>query len=82
MGLTELLSTYGQNYLSALLATWGMTVFSFVFVMILAVLVTVMRVSPFKPLRVVGDLYTQVFRNVPTRCPTSRLSLTTAPASS
>ena len=65
MGLTELLSTYGQNYLSALLATWGMTVFSFVFVMILAVLVTVMRVSPFKPLRVVGDLYTQVFRNVP-----------------
>ena len=28
-------------------------------------LVTVMRVSPFKPLRAVGDLYVQVFRNIP-----------------
>ena len=65
MGLSELLSTYGRNYLDALLSTWGMTAFSFVFVMILAVLVTVMRVAPFKPLRVVGDLYAQVFRNVP-----------------
>ena len=38
---------------------------SFVFVMALAVLVTVMRVSPFKPLRAVGDFYVQVFRNIP-----------------
>lgn len=65
MGLSELLSTYGQNYVQALLSTWAMTAVSFVFVMVLAVLVTVMRVSPFKPLRVVGDLYVQVFRNIP-----------------
>lgn len=65
MGLAELLGTYGQNYLDGLLMTWGMTAVSFVFVMVLAVLVTVMRVSPFKPLRVIGDLYVQVFRNIP-----------------
>ena len=57
MGLAELLGTYGQNYL--------MTAVSFVFVMAIAVLVTVMRVSPFAPLRFVGDLYVQVFRNIP-----------------
>lgn len=65
MGLSELLSTYGQNYLDGLLTTWSMTAVSFVFVMVIAVAVTVMRVSPFAPLRVLGDLYVQVFRNVP-----------------
>ena len=65
MGLTELLGTYGQNYLNGLLATWSMTAVSFVFVMVLAVAVTVMRVCPFGPLRVVGDLYVQIFRNIP-----------------
>ena len=65
MGLPELLSTYGNKYLQGLLATWSMTAVSFVFVMALAVLVTVARVSPYRPLRVVGDLYVQVFRNIP-----------------
>lgn len=65
MGISELLSTYGQDYLSGLLVTWGMTAASFAMVMVLAVLITVMRVSPFRPLRMVGDLYVQVFRNIP-----------------
>ena len=65
MGLAELWSTYGQNYIDALFATWGMTLESFVIVMALAVAVTVMRVSPLKPLRVFGDFYVQVFRNIP-----------------
>ena len=39
MGLSELLSTYGEKYLQGLLATWSMTAVSFVFVMALAVLV-------------------------------------------
>ena len=65
MGLSELLSTYGDKYLQGLLATWSMTAVSFVFVMALAVLVTVARVSPYRPLRLVGDLYVQVFRNIP-----------------
>ena len=65
MGLSELLAKYGQTYLDGLFTTWGLTIVSFVFVMALAVLVTVMRVSPFKPLRAVGDFYVQVFRNIP-----------------
>lgn len=65
MGLTELLGTYGQNYLDGLLATWGMTAVSFVFVMVLAVAITVARVSPIAPLRAVGEFYVQVFRNIP-----------------
>lgn len=65
MGISELLSTYGQDYLNGLLVTWDMTAASFAMVMALAVLITVMRVSPFRPLRMVGDLYVQVFRNIP-----------------
>ena len=65
MGLSELLSTYGQNYLDALLSTWGMTALCFAFVMVLSVLITVLRVSPFKPLRLLGDVYVQIFRNIP-----------------
>lgn len=65
MGLSELLARYGQNYLEGLLSTWGMTAVSFVFVMALAVAVTVARVSPLAPLRALGDLYVQVFRNIP-----------------
>ncbi len=65
MGIAELLSTYGPNYLTALLATWRLTAVSFVLVMVMSILITVMRVCPFKPLRLLGDLYVQVFRNVP-----------------
>lgn len=65
MGLPELLSTYGEKYLQGLLSTWSLTAVSFVFVMALAVAVTVARVSPFGPLRAAGDLYVQIFRNVP-----------------
>lgn len=65
MGLGELLGTYGQNYLDGLVATWSMTAVSFVFVMALAVIVTVARVCPIAPLRGLGELYVQVFRNIP-----------------
>ncbi len=65
MGIAELLSAYGPNYLTALLTTWKLTAVSFVLVMAVSILVTVMRVCPFKPLRLLGDLYVQVFRNVP-----------------
>ena len=65
MGLSELLATYGDKYLQGLLTTWQLTAISFVFVMLLAIGITIMRVSPFKPLRLVGDLYVQIFRNIP-----------------
>lgn len=65
MSFSELLATYGQNYLTALLTTWGMTAVSFAVAFVLGIVVTVARVSPVRPLRVVGDLWVQVFRNVP-----------------
>ncbi len=65
MSFAELWSAYGSDYIAALLTTWELTAISFVFVMVLSVLITVMRVCPIKPLRVVGDLYVQIFRNIP-----------------
>ena len=52
--------------MQSLLSTWLMTIVCFLGGLALGVLITVMRVSPIKPLRVVGDFYVQVFRNIPT----------------
>ncbi len=65
MGLPELLANYGPLYLTALLTTWRLTIVSFALVMVFSVLVTVLRVCPFRPLRLFGDFYVQVFRNIP-----------------
>lgn len=63
--MSELLATYGQNYFMALLTTWRLTAISFTLAMVFAIIITVARVCPFKPLRVLGDFYVQVFRNIP-----------------
>lgn len=65
MPFSELIATYGGMYVTALLTTWYLTAVSFIGVMVLALVVTVLRVCPIKPLRMVGDLYVQVFRNIP-----------------
>lgn len=65
MGFDQLLATYGEKYLQAIFETMSMTVICFCLAMVIAILITVMRVSPIKPLRVVGDLYVQIFRNIP-----------------
>ncbi len=65
MSFAELWSAYGSDYITALLTTWQLTAISFVFVMLLSVIITIMRVCPIKPLRIVGDLYVQIFRNIP-----------------
>ena len=62
---TVLFAEYGDKYLKAVFETLTMTGMCFVIAMVLSVLVTVMRVSPIKPLRLVGDLYVQIFRNIP-----------------
>ncbi|MCD7744557.1 MAG: ABC transporter permease subunit [Lachnospiraceae bacterium] len=65
MSVAELLSQYGEKYLSALLVTWRLTVFAFVLAFALGTVITVMRVSPIRPLRFAADLYVQIFRNIP-----------------
>ena len=65
MTLQALLSEYGDKYIQALFTTWKLTAFSFALAFLIGIVVTVMRVSPLKPLRIVGDLYVQIFRNIP-----------------
>lgn len=65
MGISELFAEFGQNYGAALLQTWSMTAICFVSALAIALVITVARVSPVKPLRIVGDLYVQIFRNIP-----------------
>ena len=64
MSVSYLFDTYGGMYLQALLNTWGMTLISFVCCMLLALVITIMRVCPIAPLRKVGDVYVQIFRNI------------------
>ena len=66
MSIQELFSLYRGMYVKAYGATLWMTVVSYVGAMLLALLVTIARVSPISPLRKVGDLYVQIFRNVAT----------------
>ncbi|MBR2529204.1 MAG: ABC transporter permease subunit [Blautia sp.] len=65
MSVNELLSQYGEQYLQALLTTWKLTALAFSAAFVVGILVTVMRVSPIRPLRAAGELYVQIFRNIP-----------------
>lgn len=65
MDFGQILAEYGGNYAKAIFETLGMTAVCFAFAMVIAIFITVMRVSPIKPLRLVGDFYVQVFRNIP-----------------
>jgi len=65
MTVSALLSQYGDRYLQALFETWKLTAFSFVGAFLIGILITVMRVSPIKPLRIFADFYVQIFRNIP-----------------
>ncbi len=65
MGTAELWTKYGDMYLQALLTTWRLTFFAFLGAFAIGIVITVFRVCPIKPLRVFGDLYVQIFRNIP-----------------
>lgn len=65
MDVYTLLSQFGDKYFLALLTTWKLTVLSFAFAFLIGIVITIMRISPIKPLRFAGDLYVQIFRNIP-----------------
>lgn len=67
MSIHELLYQFGDKYIMALLTTWKLTLLSFTFAFIIGVIITVMRICPIGPLRIVGDFYVQIFRNIPGR---------------
>ena len=66
MGVAEVFTQFGDVYLRSLLSTWLMTIVCFIGGLALGILATVLRVSPIKPLRIAGDVYVQLFRNIPT----------------
>ena len=65
MGIKELLSQYGDQYISALFTTWKLTFFAFAIAFVIGVILTVMRISPVQPLRIFAEFYVQIFRNIP-----------------
>ncbi len=65
MSIGMLLSEFGDKYWQALLMTWRLTAFAFGIAFVLGIFVTVLRISPIRPLQVVGNLYVQIFRNIP-----------------
>ncbi len=65
MNVNELLSRYGDKYITALFTTWKLTALAFSIAFVIGIIITVMRVSPVRPLRIAGDLYVQIFRNIP-----------------
>ena len=65
MSIQALLSQYGDRYLAALFTTWRLTAISFLGAILIGVCITVMRVSPIRPLRLFGDFFVQIFRNIP-----------------
>lgn len=65
MSVQEILSQYGDKYIAALFTTWKLTALAFLFAFLIGTAVTVMRISPVRPLRIAGDIYVQIFRNIP-----------------
>lgn len=65
MSITELLHQFGDRYFQAILMTWKLTASSFAIAFAVGILITVLRLSPIKPLVFFGELYVQIFRNIP-----------------
>lgn len=65
MDIQTLLAQFGDKYLLALLTTWKLTALAFASAFVLGMIVTILRVCPIKPLRFAGELYVQIFRNIP-----------------
>jgi His/Glu/Gln/Arg/opine family amino acid ABC transporter permease subunit len=61
----RLLADHGLAFGQALLLTWKLTLLSFVPGFLLGVLVTVLRLLPLPPLRLVLTGYVEIFRNIP-----------------
>lgn len=65
MSVSALIAQFGDKYFLALLTTWKLTILASLAAFVIGVAITVMRVCPIKPLRMAGDFYVQIFRNIP-----------------
>ena len=64
MGVAEVFTEFGDIYLQSVISTWLMTAVCFAGGLTLGIIITVLRVSPIKPLRTVGLSFTQIIRLV------------------
>ena len=65
MTFGQLLEQFGEKYLQALLVTWELTAIAFAAAFAIGIIITIIRISPIIPLRVFGEIYVQIFRNIP-----------------
>ena len=56
---------YRDLFFEGLLVTLQLTVLSFLFAMLVGTVMAIFRISPIAPLRAVGLIYVDIFRNVP-----------------
>lgn len=56
---------YRDLFFEGLLVTLQLTVLSFLFAMLVGTIMAIFRISPIAPLRAVGLIYVDIFRNVP-----------------
>jgi glutamate transport system permease protein len=61
----QMLGDNSSFLLNGVLTTVGLTILGFVGALVIGTIVAVFRVSPITPLRVVGTVYVEFFRNVP-----------------
>ncbi|HEY8662621.1 MAG TPA: amino acid ABC transporter permease [Propionibacteriaceae bacterium] len=61
----QMLGDNSSFLLNGVLTTVGLTILGFVGALLIGTIVAVFRVSPITPLRVVGTIYVEFFRNVP-----------------
>lgn len=64
--LPILLKDFGPAFVNSALITWKLTIISYSLGVLLGILMTVLRVLPIKPLRLLVGAYVEVFRNIPT----------------
>lgn len=65
MSISKLLTQFGDQYVQALLTTWKLTALAFTLAFLIGIVIMAMRICPIKPLRMAGDFYVQIFRNLP-----------------
>jgi glutamate transport system permease protein len=63
--ISSMLRDNAAFLLNGVLTTVGLTILGFVGALVIGTIVAVFRVSPVTPLRVVGTVYVEFFRNVP-----------------
>jgi glutamate transport system permease protein len=61
----QMLGDNSSFLLNGVLTTVGLTILGFVGALLIGTIVAIFRVSPITPLRVVGTVYVEFFRNVP-----------------